>query len=259
MAQASVALLTIALFAAFAHAQDTTDPAARVMALADATQRAAAHRDLVAFGGNAVPALIDGLRAKDETAVAEVTAILQEIGPDAGKAVPALKSRIETKAATLPTLRALVELVPYRDADVTLGDRWLSPVLLGLHHLGDNDAEAMVLTARLVARSAFAVDLDVGALIRTARSSRSNCSRAAVRRRPRRSAISRRCCSSRIRASCSPARRSRSVRARRARSSRWRPTRPPRQPRAPCSPATRRRRRRCHPCPNARAPAPRRS
>jgi hypothetical protein len=165
----AVAPFAIALLAAaVARAQDPVDPAACVKALTVDWKRATAHRDLIALGGKAVPALIDALDGRDQFVVGEVASILREIGPDAGGAVKRLKSLCDTHTAPFEVLEALTELVPYRSEDVVFDPRWLPIALMYLHAM--RDAEGMVLIARLQARGSLEANTDVATLERLARS-----------------------------------------------------------------------------------------
>jgi hypothetical protein len=156
----------VLLAAATACAQDAVDPVAHVAALADAAQRAAAHRDLVALGSKAVPALIDGLQITDQGVVAEIAGILQEIGPDAGAAVPALREVLARCDATsrYPAYMALVELVPWRPVETRVDEHWL--IAACMHAL--QDERLRLQPDRLFARANLPVDGDVPALVHVA-------------------------------------------------------------------------------------------
>jgi len=169
MLRGPVAPLALALLAAApARAQGAQDPRARVAELADGSQRAAAHRDLVALGGKAVPALIDALDGKDPVVLAETASILREIGPDAGGAVKRLKSLCEAPTAPFEVLEALAELMPYRGEDLLFDPRWLPGPVLYQRAMGK--AEGMVLLARLHTRALLDVNLGVAVLEPLARS-----------------------------------------------------------------------------------------
>jgi hypothetical protein len=107
---------------ALATAQSRATPAELVEQLAVAESRANARTQLLAFGKQAVPALANRVTATEPGLQAEALAILIELGPDAGGAVPQLIAAVERNGPVDPTpaLQALAELGPFRAADVQI-------------------------------------------------------------------------------------------------------------------------------------------
>lgn len=113
-----------------AQANPTAEQLVMQMQLLAPEQRVGAREQLLALGKAAVPALLAGLEAVDEDVRTERMAVLVELGPVAGSAVPELKRLVTQKEcpALVPTLEALAELVPYRDAAVAFDQQVLTDI-----------------------------------------------------------------------------------------------------------------------------------
>jgi hypothetical protein len=152
--------------AALATAQSRATPAELVEQLAVAESRANARTQLLALGKEAVPALANRVTATEPGLQAEVLAILIELGPDAGAAVPQLIAAVERNGPRDPTpvLQALAELGPFRAPDVDIDLNNLSHTLLtrGFRRQGlDTEVDGYRLRRRLD----FPRTLDVEALL----------------------------------------------------------------------------------------------
>jgi hypothetical protein len=152
------------------------DPAQLVAQLAG-EGRAAAHRQLVALGAKAVPALMSGYSDKDEDAALLALGILREIGPDAGSAVPALVELVRRSDKHTRGLRGIVqtlaELAPFRDADVSLAiDKVSEAVAQWSFHrdvTGGRDTELWLMFERLRMRAEFPMQLPLPELLEAMR------------------------------------------------------------------------------------------
>ena len=104
---------------ALATAQARATPAELVDQLAVADQRANAREQLLALGKQAVPALADRVSDLNLQLRTDVLALLVELGPDAGAAVPQLVAAVERSSTDpTPTLLALAELAPFRQPGI---------------------------------------------------------------------------------------------------------------------------------------------
>jgi len=171
----AVGLLCAAVPSLPAQAEDPAQLVARLTG----EGRVAAHRQLVALGAKAVPALIDGLRVRHETALPETLAVLSEIGADASPAVGALLELVDAakndeKVCLVEVLSTLADLAPFRGPEVSCSAEGISTSML---HWGRQkrrgglgiDREASLAFARLRVRLEFPLDLELQELIGAAR------------------------------------------------------------------------------------------
>lgn len=116
---AMVGLLASALAPLAAQA----DVGALVQQLGDVNQRAAARTQLLAMGSEFVPALADALAGASGEKLDELLAILTELGPAAGAAVPQLLERAKKRGEQVVDIVAtLAELAPWCPPDIA--PRW---------------------------------------------------------------------------------------------------------------------------------------
>ena len=153
---------------ALAAAQSRPTPGELVEQLAVAEQRGPARERLLALGKDAVPALANRVSATERELRAEVLAILIELGPDAGAAVPQLAAAMRgSPDYPTSTLQALAELVPFRAPDVEIVKEELSRFqLTRLHRRGQPDTDSdPSLGTRLQQRLDFPRAPDVASLL----------------------------------------------------------------------------------------------
>ncbi|HEX5054367.1 MAG TPA: hypothetical protein VFZ65_21495 [Planctomycetota bacterium] len=151
-----------------AAAQDV-DPSALVIALQSDDTRAVARARLLDLGARAVPALIERLADTSEGVFDLRLAILREIGPAAGVAVPELVRQAENQPrCTTAWLSTLAELVPFRPVDLDVDSEAIMRAFVGRLDRGLQFDESLALQ-RWTLRASFRRTLDTAALAEIAR------------------------------------------------------------------------------------------
>ncbi|HEU4418051.1 MAG TPA: hypothetical protein VFT55_03880, partial [Planctomycetota bacterium] len=109
-------VLVLVSVLAVARTQSGPKPAELVEQLVIPERRARTRELLLALGKEAVPSIAERLRTPGEIPLTELLALLVDLGPDAGAAVPQLCDAFSkaSKDNLVPMMWAIAELAPYR-------------------------------------------------------------------------------------------------------------------------------------------------